>query len=225
MDSKKIVFPGKGNTVIDENGAVLTPPDHWSFQPAGDAGITRKITAKGMFWRVQVKKGRRMISKGVWAPSETIQQAVKEMTATRATDSYKKNLESSRKRREKKQEAYSLEFLQAVKAFLNFAPCYTEFENKLATAVSEHAVPVGSGTVARTEMIPIEDRAARAVIAWMRHQTTAYDTMKIPRIKGKRREVRRMLAERSSKLLAAYRKGDVIMDNCPLKKAINTTVV
>jgi hypothetical protein len=35
------------------------------------------------------------------------------------------------------------------------------------------------------------------VIAWMRHQTTGYDGMVIPRVKGKRREVRRLLARRS----------------------------
>lgn len=220
MKNQKIVSPGKGNTVIDEKGAILTPPDDWSFQPAGDAGITRKITAKGDFWRVQVKKGRRKISKGVWAPKKIIEQAITEMTATRSTDSYKRNLENSRKRREKKQEEYVIEFLNAVKVFLDFAPCYIEMEEKLAEAVTRHAVPVGSGTVARTELIPLEDRAARAVIAWMRHQTTAYDTMKIPRIKGKRREVRRMLAQHSSHLLAAYRRGEKVGENCPLRRAI-----
>jgi len=49
-------------------------------------------------------------------------------------------------------------------------------------AVSQHATPVGSGTVARTERIPIQQRAESAVIAWMRHQTTAYDNMKIARV-------------------------------------------
>ena len=36
-----------------------------------------------------------------------------------------------------------------------------------------------------------------AVIVWMRHRTTAYDNMAIPRVKGKRREVRRLLAQQS----------------------------
>ena len=83
------------------------------------------------------------------------------------------------------------------------------------------AVPVGSGTVARTKRIPIERRAEAAVIAWMRHQTTGYDSMIIPRIKGKRREVRRMLAERSKELLRQCRKGEAAQANCPLKKALN----
>jgi len=79
---------------------------------------------------------------------------------------------------------------------------------------------VGSGTVARTAMIPIEERAAKAVIAWMRHKTTAYDSMVIPRLKGKRREIRRMLAERSAEILDSYRKGKAVPENCPLKKAL-----
>jgi len=51
-----------------------------------------------------------------------------------------------------------------------------------------HVTPVGSGNVARTERILISKRAEAAVIAWMRHQTTACDQMAIPRIKDKRRE-------------------------------------
>ena len=79
---------------------------------------------------------------------------------------------------------------------------------------------MGSGTVARTKRIPIERRAEAAVIAWMRHQTTAYDSMKIARVKGQRREVRRMLAARSRSVLEAYREGHAIADSCPLKRAL-----
>ena len=54
--------------------------------------------------------------------------------------------------------------------------------------MTRHATPVGNGTLARAGHIPIHKRANSAVIAWMRHETTAYDQMKIPRIKGKRRK-------------------------------------
>jgi hypothetical protein len=90
----------------------------------------------------------------------------------------------------------------------------------LATLIAAHATPVGSGTVARTERIPLEERAEAATIAWLRHQTTGYDQMKIARVKGKRREVRRMLAERSRELLGRYRSGAPIPPGCPLAKAI-----
>jgi hypothetical protein len=76
--------------------------------------------------------------------------------------------------------------------------------------------------VARTRRIPVEQRAGAAVIAWMRHRTTAYDHMTIPRVKGKRREVRRMLAAQSKALLDAYRAGrPVDTARCPLQRAVS----
>lgn len=67
-------------------------------------------------------------------------------------------------------------------------------------------------------MITVEERESRAVIAWMRHQATAYDSLKIPRIKGKRREVRKMLANGSNELLQAYRNRFGTSPDCPLQK-------
>jgi hypothetical protein len=54
----------------------------------------------------------------------------------------------------------------------------------------------------------------------MRHQTTGYDSMKIARVKGQRREVRRMLAQRSRELLGGYRRGDPVAASCPLARAL-----
>ncbi len=219
----KLVRPGLNGTFIAENGDKLPPPDGWEFLPAGDAGITRKVTGKCVFWRVQVKIGRRVISKGVWAPSEIIASARQETESIRSTDTYKKRLESDRRRRKKKQSLYEKEFYTEVRNFLSFAPLYKQIEEEIAEAVTAFSIPVGSGTVARTTMISVEERASRAVIAWMRHKTTAYDFMKIPRVKGKRREVRRMLAGRSTELLSTYRKGVATSDDCPLKKIFATS--
>ena len=105
-------------------------------------------------------------------------------------------------------------------AFLNFHPKYVDLAKQMAKVVTEHATPVGSGTVARTKRIPVEQRAEAAVIAWMRHQTTAYDSMTVPRVKGKRREVRRMLAGHSKKLLSQYRRGESAAVDCPLQRAL-----
>src|SRR5262245_63911825 len=105
-------------------------------------------------------------------------------------------------------------------AFLAFHPNYAVLADRLARAVTDHATPVGSGTVARTKRTPVEQRAEAAVIAWMRHQTTGYDGMAIPRITGKRREVHRMLAQRSKQLLERYRRGEPVGQGCPLRKAL-----
>ena len=122
--------------------------------------------------------------------------------------------------REKAQTEYVADFLAAVVKFLNFDPSHADLARQLAKAVTEHATPVGSGTVARTKRIALEGRAEAAVIAWMRHQTTAYDSMQIPRAKGSRREVRRMLAQRSKELLSKYRQGHSPSAECPLRQAL-----
>lgn len=121
----------------------------------------------------------------------------------------------------KAQEEYVDDFADAVITFLNFHEQHAGLSRRLADAVTRHATPVGSGTVARTQRIPVEQRAEAAVIAWMRHQTTAYDSMTIQRVRGKRREVRRMLAARSKALLSHYRQGFPASDDCPLQVALN----
>ncbi|TLX70240.1 DUF2293 domain-containing protein [Labilibacter sediminis] len=213
---------GPAGKLLDEYGKQHSPPCDWDFLPAGDAGITRKVTAKGIYWRIIFKKGRRTMSKGIWAPASTIAQAKQDVHVNRSTDEYKKQREYTIKRREKQQKDYEAEFCLAIENFLGFHQKYNIIAKTVAILVTKHAIPVGSGTVARTAMIPIEQRAAKAVIAWMRHQTTAYDNMQIAHVKGERRAVRRMLAEQSVIVLENYRKGKVLNMNCPLKKALET---
>jgi hypothetical protein len=121
------------------------------------------------------------------------------------------------------QAVYAVSFEDSVRAFLAFHERHVDTANALAARVAAHATPVGSGTVARTKRIPIEERAAAAVIAWLRHQTTGYDDMTIPRQEGARREVRRMLAERSRRLLERYRSGADVDESCPLRRALQRT--
>ncbi|QDU37382.1 hypothetical protein Mal4_16930 [Maioricimonas rarisocia] len=221
-DQTRVVGPGPAErTVVTEQGKVLEVPAEWELLPPGDAGLTRRVKAAGPSWTVKEKKGRRTFSRGVWAPAERIARIRAELEAERSTESYAKRRAADAARREKKQAEYVEDFGGAVLQFLDFAPEYAELAERLSVAVTAHATPVGSGTVARTERIPIEQRAESAVIAWMRHQTTAYDNMKIPRVKGKRREVRRMLAARSRLLLESYRQGRAVDPaTCPLQRAL-----
>lgn len=209
------------STVRTPSGQTLQIPTGWELLPPGGAALTRRVKAAGEFWLVQEKVGRRVFSRGVWAPRETIEQVRKELAAERSTDAYAKRRKADSKRREAQQLEYVEDFQAAVLAFLAFHGRHAELAQRLASAVAEHATPVGSGTVARTKRIPIERRAEAAVIAWMRHQTTGYDSMKIPRVKGQRREVRRMLAQRSNELLGAYRRGEAIRPGCPLANAFD----
>lgn len=221
MESQ-ICTPGPtANSVRASNGQVMTVPEGWELLPPGDAAMTRRVKAAGPHWVVQEKKGRKLFSRGVWAPGETIRRIEAALVDERSQESHARRREAATRRRERTQAAYVEDFTGAVRTFLGFHPTYAALADRLAEVVARHATPVGSGTVARTQRIPIEQRAEAAVIAWMRHQTTAYDRMVIPRVKGKRREVRRMLAQRSKELLARYRRGEPLGENCPLRQALS----
>jgi len=203
------------------DGRLLSPPAGWSCLPPGDAGLTRRVKAAGPSWVVVEKRGRKTFSRGLWAPTEHIEKARTVLTAERATEGYAKRKESDSRRRERDQLAYVGEFEAEVVAFLRFSPRWRELARALAQKVTSHATPVGSGTVARTARISVEERAEAAVVAWMRHQTTAYDRMSIPRVKGMRREVRRELAEISRAVLDLHRRESVHAPNgCSLCSAL-----
>jgi hypothetical protein len=208
------------NTVRTADGKVLTVPDGWVLLPPGDAALTRRVKAAGDHWVVAEKKGRKVFSRGIWTAAATIERIRADLEAERSTESFAKKKEADARRRDKVQAEYVEDFLGAVVAFLAFHQNHADHADRLAKAVTDHATPVGSGTVARTKRIPVEQRAEAAVIAWMRHQTTGYEGMAIPRVKGKRREVRRMLARRSEGLLERYRRGEMIPEDCPLNSAL-----
>ncbi len=210
----------KPRTVKLEDGTLASPPDDWELLPPGDATLTKRVKAAGPSWTVKQKKGRRTFSHGVWAPAATIEAERSRLEAERETPEYKRQLAQSRARSARKQEEYVDEFRDAILAFLDFHERYADEAERLADAVAAHATPVGSGTVARTTRIPVEDRAEKAVIAWMRHKTTGYDNMTIPRKRGSRRKVRGQLAARSRELLGRYRRGEDLEPGCPLKVAL-----
>ena len=219
--TNNVFTPGPApNTVCSVEGKVLTAPAGWVLLLPGDAALTRSVKAAGDHWVVQEKKGRKVFSRGVWASAATIDKIRAELGAERSTEGYAKRKVADARRRNKAQAEYVEDFYGAVLTFLAFHPAHVDLAHRLARAVADHATPVGSGTVARTKRIPVEQRAEAAVIAWMRHQTTAYESMKIARVKGKRREVRRMLAQRSKELLSRYRSGESVGEDCPLKRAL-----
>jgi hypothetical protein len=221
-DKIREVAPHSGaRQVITKEGLVLEPPANWSLLPPGDAALSRRVKKEGTYWVVQEKRGRKVFSRGIWAPDERIKRLKAELGGEREDPKYAKKLEAGRQRRAEQQVSYAGEFEGAVLQFLRFSERHSTLARTLAKAISDHAVPVGSGTVARTSRIPVERRAEAATIAWLRHQTTGYDDMAIPRVKGMRREVRRMLADRSRKLLQKYRDEYGAIDaTCPLQVAL-----
>jgi hypothetical protein len=134
---------------------------------------------------------------------------------------HQKKLAQVKVRREAKETVFGEDFQQAIVQFLNFDQRYHLLVEQLSKLVKEHAVPVGSGTVARSSSVTLDDKAALAVMAWMRHQTSAYDSTSVARVKGARRELRRQIAHQSERILAKYRSGDdVDYKVCPLYRAL-----
>lgn len=209
----RMVSPGPADrTDRAGSGEILHAPDDWMLLPP--AQMPRpKIFRPRFSWMVQV--GPAAFTRRVRAASHRQKSSSK-----RATPKYAKQREAGARRRERQQAEYVEDFHGAVLEFLAFHPQYAELAGRLAKAVTEHATPLGSGTVARTKRIPIDRRAEAAVIAWLRHATTGYDGMVIPRIKGRRRYVRRMLAEQSRELLQTYREGAAVDGRCPLMNAL-----
>ncbi len=221
FEAKTVRPSGRDRFVVDEAGKVMPVHGDWVLVPPGDPGLTRRVKSGGPSWVVQEKKGRRTFSKGVWAEGSRVAVIREQLASEREDPAYAKRQASAKARRDKEQVRYSAEFESEVRAFLAFSMKFDDLEQRLAAAVSKHATPVGSGTVARTKRIPVSERAEAAVIAWMRHSTTAYDSLVIPHVRGKRREVRRTLAARSRELLDSYRRGDEPSVGCPLMRALS----
>ncbi len=217
MDVKRGTRDGH---VMTFQGKEVKIPEGWEWLQPGDAGLTRRVKKDGPHWVVKDFYKKRWISLGVLAPVGRIGFFREELEKEREDPAYAKKLEAGRKRRAKAEEAYAEDFAGAVRDFLGFHDRYAEMAGKLSEMIAAHATPVGSGTVARTKRIPIEQRAEAATIAWLRHQTTSYDHMNIARIAGERREVRQMLAKESRRRLEGYRKGVTMGGGCPVWRAV-----
>ncbi|HEY0251480.1 MAG TPA: hypothetical protein VGC41_08125, partial [Kofleriaceae bacterium] len=159
MESLTLAPTGDPRVFISPDGRRLSPPQGWACLPPGDAGLTRRVKAAGPSWAVIEKKGRKAFSKGLGAPAENIEHAKRALELERSTDTYQKKRVADVARRERAHAAYAVSFEEEVYAFLRFAPRWNDLAKDVAARVAAHATPVGSGTVARTERIPIEQRA------------------------------------------------------------------
>jgi hypothetical protein len=153
----------------------LAIPDGWEFLPTGDAFLTRTVKAAGIYWlswqpRSRHRQHRRLF--GLWAPTETIESArVKaEETASRRTAG---RVQGARAR-ERQEERYQEQLQAAVVRFLDFAPEHAGLVERIAVDTAAHAAVVGSGRVGRTQKLSLDERAALAARAHIRHSYTSY---------------------------------------------------
>ena len=158
-----------------DHGEIEIPED-WDLLPAGDAFVTRTVKAAGVYWtawkpRTRQRPHRRII--GVWAPRSTIEAARAAAEATDETRArQRKQGEAHRQRRE---DSYQAELRSAILAFLDFDEAHRSLADHIAHDASARAAVVGSGRVGRTRKLTLDERAALAARAFIRHRLTTYE--------------------------------------------------
>ena len=70
---------------------------------------------------------------------------------------------------------YRDELADAIRQFLAFAPEHSELSNEIASEAAIRAAVVGSGRVGRTRTVSLDERAALAARALIRHRYTSYE--------------------------------------------------
>src|SRR3982751_2307899 len=99
----RVVAPGPtARTIRTAEGQTRSPPTDWVLLPPGDAGLTRRVKAAGPTWTVQERRGRKVFSRGVWAPGAAIAEARAALAAERTTPAYAKKRELDTRRRERR---------------------------------------------------------------------------------------------------------------------------
>jgi hypothetical protein len=149
-------------------------PDGWEFLPTGDAFLTRTVKAAGVYWLCWRPRGRNRPHRrlqGLWAPAAAIRAAeerAKQTAAKRAA-----TRAQSERARARQEQRYQEELREAILGFLDFSPTHTGLAEQIATETAAHAAVVGSGRVGRTQLLSLEQKAALAARAHIRHRYTS----------------------------------------------------
>ena len=82
---------------------------------------------------------------------------------------------ASAKTRERKERIKGERLREEVLKYLDFKPEHEEEALAVAKCVVSWTMPVGAGTVGRSQSLSLAEIAERAVCAWLRHNITGYD--------------------------------------------------
>lgn len=151
-------------------------PEGWELLPSGDAFLTRRVKATGVYWvawkpRSGSRRHRRLI--GVWAPSATIAAARVEAEETAEKRQRARKHGAEARARAAQRDRAALE--GAILEFLQFAEEHQEVARRIAEGAAARAAVVGSGRVGRTRTISLNERAGLAARAYIRHNLTSYE--------------------------------------------------
>jgi hypothetical protein len=168
------VYDGRDGWWNPEHGLIV-PPANWEFLPRGQAFVSRTVKAGDVFWlawapRSRTRQHRRLL--GLWAPSATIASALRSAADTVAAREARR--EASARSRARREARYERELAQAIVAYLRFAPEHQALADSIARSAAGRAAEVGSGRVGRTRLLSLDERAALAARAQIRHERTDY---------------------------------------------------
>ncbi len=151
-------------------------PEGWEFLAAGDAFVTRTVKAAGVYWvawrpRARNRPHRRRL--GLWAPKTAIEAA--EARAAETEQERARRRAHGAAARGRQEVRYRDELAAAIREFLGFAPEYAGLADEIAGGATAQAAAVGSGRVGRTRTLSVNERAALAARAFIRHRHTGYE--------------------------------------------------
>jgi len=153
----------------------LVVPDGWEFLASGDAFVTRRVKAAGAYWSAWKPKNRRGGHRrrlGLLAPTAEIDAA--RNAAIESADQRAAAREAGARHRERVEAEYQIELRDTVVRWLDFACEHHDLANRIADGAAAQATVVGSGRVGRTNTLSVDERAAFAARAYIRHHHTDY---------------------------------------------------
>jgi len=174
---------------------VVVRPDDWEFLATGQAFVTRSVKAAGVFWlawapRSRTRQHRRLL--GLWAPAVAIQSAQRAEEDTASARAARR--EAGARSRARQEARYQDELAQAIVEYLHFAPEHQTMAETVARSAAERTAAMGSGRVGRTRILALDERAALAARAQIRHAHTDYhDRLDELRVRGEDDDLYRLI--------------------------------
>ena len=153
----------------------LVVPAGWEFLASGDAFVTRRVKAGGVYWSAWKPKNRRGGHRrrlGLLAPTAAIDAARK--AAIESADQRAAARVAGARHREHVEADYQTELRDTVLRWLDFTPEHLDLAARIADGAAAQATIVGSGRVGRTKTLGVDERAVLAARAYIRHHHTDY---------------------------------------------------
>ena len=193
----------------------ISLPDGWEFLASGDAFVTRRVKAGGVYWTTWKPKNRRGGHRrrlGLLAPGAAVDAAHADANATAGQRATARA--TSARHRDRTEADYQVEMRDAIHQWLDFAPEDTDLSADIADGAAAKATVVGSGRVGRTRTLSVDERAALAARAYIRHHYTNYEARldEASRLVGddidggEYREIKRVAHDSVEASLRAHRK-------------------